>query len=64
MQLIRRVFPSLHEFCAERGIRLTPMDLRWGITDQQSRQGSTIDICLREVERARPYFLCLLGNNI
>jgi hypothetical protein len=60
--LIRNVFPSLHAFCAERGVRLLPMDLRWGITEEQSRQGSTIDICLREIDRARPYFLCMLGS--
>ena len=42
--LIRNVFPSLSAFCAERGVRLVPFDLRWGITEAQSRQGSTIEV--------------------
>lgn len=34
--LVRRVLPALMAFASERGVRITPVDLRWGITDQQA----------------------------
>jgi hypothetical protein len=35
--------------CAERGVFFTYVDLRWGISTEQSTDGKTIAICLKEV---------------
>eukprot|EP01087_Luapelamoeba_hula_P007418 TRINITY_DN181_c2_g1_i1.p1 TRINITY_DN181_c2_g1~~TRINITY_DN181_c2_g1_i1.p1 ORF type:complete len:1492 (-),score=334.59 TRINITY_DN181_c2_g1_i1:1835-6310(-) len=61
-ELMKFAFPQLRKFCTDRGVTLTMVDLRWGITDEQSKAGDTINICLSEVDRCRPYFLCMLGE--
>ncbi|MSR75881.1 MAG: DUF4062 domain-containing protein [Planctomycetes bacterium] len=38
------------------------IDLRWGITEEESQKGETLPIFLREIERSRPYFIGLLGE--
>eukprot|EP01128_Nolandella_sp_AFSM9_P003370 TRINITY_DN1445_c0_g1_i2.p1 TRINITY_DN1445_c0_g1~~TRINITY_DN1445_c0_g1_i2.p1 ORF type:complete len:1454 (-),score=310.78 TRINITY_DN1445_c0_g1_i2:10-3903(-) len=60
--LMKKVLPRLRALCKERGVFITSVDLRWGITSEQTDEGTTIDICMNEIDRCRPYFLCLLGN--
>ena len=38
------------------------IDLRWGITEEQSQRGEVLPICLEEIRRCRPYFIGLLGE--
>jgi hypothetical protein len=38
------------------------VNLRWGITEEQARRGDVLPICLGEIDRCRPFFLCLLGE--
>ena len=38
-ELVLRVFPQLRKLCEERGVTWTEVDLRWGITDEQSGRG-------------------------
>lgn len=59
--LLNQVFPALNAICKSRGVQFSAVDLRWGITTDQSQQGETINICLREIERCRPYFVGVLG---
>ena len=47
-ELMKWAFPRLRKFCSDRGVFLTQVDLRWGITEDQSQAGDTINICLRE----------------
>ena len=61
------VFPSVTEYCAARGARFQAIDLRWGISDGDSRARQTMRICLDEMRRAcdlspQLYLLVLLGN--
>ncbi len=44
------------------GVRVEVIDLRWGVTESQAREGRVIDLCLDAIEDARPYFVCLLGG--
>ncbi len=37
-------------------------DLRTGVTAEQSKNGMTLNLCLQEIDRCGPYFLCLLGE--
>ncbi|MCA1660415.1 MAG: DUF4062 domain-containing protein, partial [Verrucomicrobiaceae bacterium] len=60
--LVKRVFPELRQRFANRGIRLTDVDLRWGITQEQSERGEALATCLDEIERCRPYFIVMLGQ--
>lgn len=61
--LTKQVFPALRAWCARRRLEFIDVDLRWGITDEESMETSrTLEICLDNVERCRPLFLGLLGQ--
>jgi len=60
--LVRRIFPELRRRCRERQVELVDVDLRWGITEAEAQQGKVLPICLAEIDRARPYFIGLLGE--
>lgn len=60
--LIKHTFPELRRRCRERGLELTEVDLRWGVTEEQAENGEVINICLKEIEKSRPYFIGLLGE--
>jgi tetratricopeptide (TPR) repeat protein len=61
-QLAKRVFPALRKLCESRGVVWGEVDLRWGITQEQSERGEVLPICLDEIHRCRPYFIGLLGE--
>jgi hypothetical protein len=54
-------FPRIDKLCRERGVNFSPLDLRWGITSEQSGSGQVIKICLEEIDRCRPFFVGSLG---
>eukprot|EP01122_Echinamoeba_exundans_P012774 TRINITY_DN542_c0_g1_i4.p1 TRINITY_DN542_c0_g1~~TRINITY_DN542_c0_g1_i4.p1 ORF type:complete len:1450 (+),score=311.88 TRINITY_DN542_c0_g1_i4:280-4629(+) len=60
--LLKHVFPLLQKEYRERGVSLTAVDLRWGITSEQTNNAQTINVCLSEIDRCRPYFVTLLGG--
>ena len=60
--LVTEVFPELSEWCEERRIRLTDIDLRWGVTREDSESGNTVRACLNCIDECRPFFLCFLGQ--
>lgn len=60
--LVRRIFPALRARMRLRGVELLDIDLRWGITEEQSERGETLAICLQEIDRCRPYFIGILGE--
>ena len=68
--LVKRVFPELRQFCRDRFVELVEVDLRWGITAEQSEKGEVLPICLKEITRCRPganesdspYFVGMLGE--
>ncbi|MEY4654561.1 MAG: hypothetical protein RI884_3142 [Pseudomonadota bacterium] len=60
--LVRRVFPALRAKLRERFVELVDVDLRWGITVQQAERGEVLPICLSEIDRARPFFIGMLGE--
>jgi tetratricopeptide (TPR) repeat protein len=60
--LIKKVFPHLRKVCAERGVTLTEVDLRWGINEEQAESGAIIPICLSEIDRCHPFFIGMIGN--
>lgn len=61
--LAREVLPNLREeWCKSRNVDLIDVDLRWGITQEEAEQGGVLPICLAEIERARPFFIGLIGE--
>ena len=60
--ILKNVFPQLGEWCERRHIFLRDIDLRWGVTPQDSQTQNTIYKCLTAVDSCRPFFLCFLGQ--
>jgi nephrocystin-3 len=60
--LLKKVFPELRQLCRKRNVVFTEIDLRWGVTEEEAKQGKITRICLDEVDRCRPYFIGILGN--
>ena len=60
--LVRKIFPELRRKCRERQVELVDVDLRWGITEEEAKQGKVLPICLAEIDRSRPYFMGFIGE--
>jgi len=56
-----RAFPRLAQVCSERGLDFCGVDLRWGITAEQSGRGKVIEMCTNEINNCC-YFVCMLGE--
>jgi len=61
-ELVKQVFPRLRKMCEQRSVTWGEVDLRWGITDEEKAKGQVLQICLDEIDRCRPYFICMLGE--
>lgn len=65
--LHREVFPRLEKLCRKYGCSFHAVDLRWGISAEDSASYTTLGICLNEIRRCmditpRPNFIFLAGD--
>ena len=60
--LIKFTFPKLRKICEERGVIWSEVDLRWGITDEQSAEDQVLPICFQEIDNCRSFFIGILGE--
>ncbi|MFP3041410.1 tetratricopeptide repeat protein [Treponema primitia] len=60
--LVMKIFPAIRRYCEERDISFLELDLRWGISEEESKQGKVVDICLKEIENTTPFFIGILGE--
>ena len=65
--LRNHVFPVLEERLRERGLRLEPVDLRWGVQTvdeggEEAKELLVLKVCLGEIERSRPFLIALIGD--
>ena len=63
--LLKQVFPQVRAACLARQVGFTEIDLRWGVTEEESQNGATVEICLKEIDRCRdfpPFFIGFLGE--
>src|SRR4249919_2343995 len=60
--LVKVVFPELRERLEPFRIELIDVDLRWGITREQAENDRVLDLCLRQIDECRPFFLALVGE--
>lgn len=58
--LVKYVFPALSR--ESNSLSITPIDLRWGITNEEAQGKKVIDICLRYLYESRPFFIGILGD--
>lgn len=61
-ELLKRVGPRLRQLCGQRDVAFSFIDLRWGITEEESRTGKVASLCLAEIDNCAPYFVGLLGD--
>uniref|UniRef100_A0A2R9AR60 Telomerase protein component 1 n=1 Tax=Pan paniscus TaxID=9597 RepID=A0A2R9AR60_PANPA len=59
--LLRSVLPALQARAAPHRISLHGIDLRWGITEEETRRNRQLEVCLGEVENAQ-LFVGILGS--
>jgi hypothetical protein len=60
--LAKRVLPELQRRSSERGVSVSLVDLRWGVTRADSSSKRELQTCFREIENAHPFFLALIGE--
>jgi len=60
--LAQVVFPVLRRYVAERDVTLQELDLRRGISEEELKQGTVVDISLKEIANTHPFFIGLLGE--
>lgn len=60
--LLEKVFPMVAAFCHQRNTEFIGIDLRWGVSEEQSQRGETVSICMAEIDRCRPLFIGILGE--
>lgn len=61
------VFPELEEKLRAKHCHLEPIDLRWGIFNDENLQAADkeiriLKVCLDEIDRSRPFIIVLLGD--
>ncbi|XP_012589526.1 PREDICTED: telomerase protein component 1 isoform X2 [Condylura cristata] len=59
--MLRSVLPALQARAAPHRIRLHAIDLRWGVTEEETRRNRQLEVCLGEVEDSQ-LFVGLLGS--
>ncbi|XP_076983448.1 telomerase protein component 1 isoform X2 [Tamandua tetradactyla] len=59
--LMRSVLPALQARAAPHHISLHGIDLRWGVTEEETRRNRQLEVCLGEVENAQ-LFVGILGS--
>jgi len=59
--LVKNILSQLNEICEKKIISLSYVDLRWGITEEQSKNEKILSICLDEIEKCN-VFIGILGD--
>lgn len=56
------IFPQIRDYCEQRFLNFMPVDLRWGITEEESRNGLVLASCMEEIDNSRPFFIGIIGH--
>lgn len=59
--LTRFVFPELRALGKKHFIHVYEVDLRWGVTEEDTRSHKTLELCLTEISRCQ-FFMGILGE--
>lgn len=60
--LLRHIFPKLRNLAFKHNVTLTEIDLRWGITEDESKNGKVVELCLNEIDNCIPFFIGIIGH--
>lgn len=60
--LSKKIYPQINELYMMRGCRFAPVDIPWGVLDDQLSTGHLLRLNLGYICKCSPYFLCLLGE--
>src|SRR5688572_22215536 len=60
--LVKVVFPALREELERHRVHVVDIDLRWGVTKEQSDNDQALDVCLNQIDACRPFFIGILGE--
>lgn len=60
--LSRVVFPAIKSYARRRDVSFQAIDLRWGITESESRAHGVLKACMNEIDRAYPFFIGIVGE--
>ena len=60
--LIRHTFPELQKLAKERNVSFIPIDLRWGVTEEEAMSRKILERCFQEIDSANPFFIGIIGN--
>ncbi|XP_076110507.1 uncharacterized protein LOC143079164 [Mytilus galloprovincialis] len=60
--IIKKAFREINRLCVDRGVFFTYVDLRWGITTEQTNDGKTIAICLQEASIDYCYMVTIISK--
>jgi len=61
------VLPKVRDELQKKRIKLEIVDLRWGldttsIEQEDERELTVLKVCLDEIKRCKPFFICILGD--
>ena len=56
-------FLKLRNYARKYGIFLIPVDLRWGISNENIMNGQLANICVNDVKKCSPNFIGIVGNS-
>ena len=59
--LTRYVFPELRRRAHDLSVYIYEVDLRWGVTEEDTKHHKAIEICMSEISKSH-YFIGLLGQ--
>lgn len=60
--LLNKTFNTLREKALKRGVSLVLIDVRWGITQEESELGKVVEISYDEIINSHAFFICLVGG--
>jgi hypothetical protein len=60
--ITRVVIPNISSKLEKDGLSIREVDLRWGITDEESREKRVVDLCLQYLHDSKPFFVGILGE--
>jgi telomerase protein component 1 len=60
--LIKVAFPALRESLVRDRIYLDDIDLRCGVTKEQAEKDRVLDLCLKQIDGCRSFFIGILGE--
>ena len=56
------IFPQICNYCEQRFLQFIPVDLRWGVLEEDSHNGLVLSSCMEEIDNSRPFFIGILGS--